>query len=207
MSDQNRSINPFLPFVLGMLIMAGAGGVWYFFTQRQSGLNAVRQTDTTFSLSSSPDASSPQVTPTASQPSLTTANPFPAPLSLNQQINHPNGSTARLTQLTFHEDSAVADLTVTNGYREEIRLNGSNDMVLMDNFDNQYNLAIPSDNKTIVIAPNSTLEGQFVFKGRLAPNVTEVRLITNNGSSDGGQSKVESSPTFVFTVPLQGSPK
>jgi len=196
MTDRNRSSNGFFAFLLGVAVMAIAGGALYFFTQRQATAptaSPIANTPTTVA------PASPQQSPN-SPPATTETLPL-AP-SVNLQVNHPNGSTARLTQLTFGEDSITASLTVTNGHKEAIKLNENESFVITDNLGNQYNLAAPPENAEISIAPGTTLKGQFVFKGRLAPNVTSVAVATNN--KFGGSARFSRNPKIVFNVPLQG---
>lgn len=153
-------------------------------------------TTTTDSQSQSSTATQPE---TISSPA---AGSVPAAQTLNLQVNHPNGSTARLTQLTFGEDNIVATLAVTNGHDNRIQLNSSDGMVMTDNLGNQYNLAAPPNNETISIDPGTTLKGQFAFKGRLAPGATSVALTTNN--KYGGDQNYSNNPKMSFNVPLQG---
>ncbi len=120
-------------------------------------------------------------------------------------MNHANGTTARLTQISFAEDSITASLTVTNGYASEIRLNASHDMVITDNFGNQYNLAEPPSNEFIIIAPGNTIKGQFVFKGHVAPGANSLTLTTNSKFGDTQDFSIN--PKISFDIPLQGEVK
>lgn len=179
--------------------MAIAGAGFYFFMQRQATAPTVsplaNAPTTVAPASPSPQApnTSPTTTPAAALP--------PAP-TVNLQVNHPNGSSARLTQLTFNEDSITAYLSITNGYKDAIKLNSNEDFVITDNFGNPYNLAVPPDNPEINIAPSTTLKGQFVFKGRIAPNVSSLTITTNQKSGTDATSSI--SPKLVLNVPIQG---
>lgn len=200
MADQKRSSGGFVPFLLGVAVMAIAGGIFYFFTQRQATAPTIAP------VSNAPTTvapASPAQSPVQSPPAVADNLP-PAP-TVNLQVNHPNGSTARLTQLTFGEDNIAAAIAVTNGYKEPIKLNGADDFVIVDNFANQYNLAAPPDNAEINIPPGTTLKGQFVFKGRLAPNVTSLAITTNN--KFGSNANFSVTPKITFNVPLQGGTK
>ncbi len=182
--------------------MAIAGGALYFFTQRQS----APESPTASAPVASPTSAPAQAPTTATSPTPSAdTGPLPAPLSLNLQANHPNGSTLRLTQVTFNEDNIAVNLSVTNGYKSEIRLNQSDDFILTDNFGNQYNLAAPAQNEKITIAPSTTLKGQFVFIGRLAPNATSLSLTTNN--KFGGNESYSVAPKFTLNIPVQGGTK
>jgi hypothetical protein len=181
-------------FLYGILftVLIGIGGAAYYL------LNQRRPIATEGA--SAPTAVSPQPSATPS-PSSPTAQPdnaqLPAAQTFNLQVNHPNGSTMRLTQLTFAEDSITASLAITNGYKEAIKLNGSDDMVISDSLGNQYNLAAPPDNSEITIQPGTTLKGQFVFKGRIAPSTNAITLTTN--SKFGTDATFSVSPKFVFS--------
>ncbi|BAU15293.1 unknown protein [Leptolyngbya sp. NIES-3755] len=201
MADQKRSSNGCLPFLLGVGVMAITGGSIYLFTQRQA------TAPTTSPIANAPTTvapASPQ-SPTQSPTSPPPTDTLPPAPTVNLQVNHPNGSTARLTQLTFGEDNIAASIAVTNGYKEAIKLNGSEDFVITDNFGNQYNLATPPENAEINIAPGTTLKGQFVFKGRLAPNTTSITVTTN--SKFGTDATFSTTPKIVFNVPLPGGAK
>ncbi|MGV0027641.1 hypothetical protein [Phormidesmis priestleyi] len=188
-------------FLYGILFAAliGIGGAAYYF------LNQRRPVATEGA--SAPIVVSPQPN-TAASPSPPAAQPdnaqLPAAQTLNLQVNHPNGSTMRLTQLTFAEDNITANLAITNGYKAAIKLNGSDDMVISDSLGNQYNLAAPPDNSEITIQPGTTLKGQFVFKGRIAPGTNAITLTTN--SKFGTDATFSVSPKFVFSsIPLGGT--
>jgi hypothetical protein len=196
MTEKNRSANGFFPFLLGVGVMAIAAAVFYFFTQRQATAPTVAP------VANAPTTVAP-ASPSPQAPAPSDSLP-PAP-TVNLQVNHPNGSTARLTQLTLAEDSITASLSVTNGYKEAIKLNRSDDLVITDNFGNQYNLAAPPENAEINIAPGTTLKGQFVFKGRLAPNVSALTLTTNK--KFGSDATFSRTPKLVFNIPLQGGTK
>lgn len=154
-----------------------------------------------------------QQTPTTVQANPTTATnsplvqtdtaPLPAPQTLNLQVNHANGSVLRLTQVSFGEDNITTNLAATNGYKDAIKLNKSDDMVLKDSLGNQYNLAAPPDNPEITIQPGTTLKGQFVFKGRIAPSANSITLTTN--SKFGTSAEFSITPELVIAnIPVQG---
>ena len=136
------------------------------------------------------------------QPSQASRSNLPPAPAVDLQINHPNGSTAQLTGLTFTDNSIVADLTVTNGYKNPIELNRVDSMVIVDSAGNQYNLAAPPNNEEVRIDPGTTLEGRFVFSGHLAPGVTSLSVITN--SKFGGNESFTTDPKFVFQVDMPG---
>ena len=118
-----------------------------------------------------------QSQPTA-QPIVT--NSLPPTQTYDLQVNR-HSVVARLTQISFAEDSIIVSMSVTNGSKDVIQLNAQDDMFLTDNvYDrNQYNLSVSPDNPTIQIQPGTTLKGQFVFIGRLAQSATKLDLIMN----------------------------
>jgi hypothetical protein len=209
---QVRSVvgNTIPTFLLGMVFAALLGaigvGLFIYFNPRNPVATAPATSPTG---QPTPQAATETTTsetspasPGDSAPVPVGASDLPPAQTLNQQINHANGTTARLTQMVFNEDSIVATLTITNGYKREIRLNSNNDMVILDSLGNQYNLAAPPNNEDIRIAAGTTLKGQFVFKGRLAPGTTAITLATNN--KFGGSEDYSSRPKMSFNVPLPG---
>ncbi|WP_254565744.1 hypothetical protein [Oscillatoria sp. HE19RPO] len=85
----------------------------------------------------------------------------------------------RLTEVALAEDSTILTLSITNGRREVIEIDTEKEHIFIyDDKNNKYNLAIPPDNPLIQIPPGTTLNGQFVFMGRLLPEVNSIRLET-----------------------------
>ena len=105
---------------------------------------------------------------------------LPANQTLDLQANHANGSVIRLKKISFQDDSTIADLAITNGYKNEIRLNNNRDMLLRDNLGNIYNLATVPQNPEVKIPPGQTLTGKFVFLGRISPQANSLTLATND---------------------------
>ncbi|OWY67130.1 hypothetical protein B7486_33285 [cyanobacterium TDX16] len=213
-SAVGRSNNGILVFLLGvvstLLLVVLVGGGLYIFTQQrstQSATNLIPSNNEPQPNAALPPSQTETSTTAASPPAATTAiDPsLPAPQTLSLQVNHANGTTARLTGITFADDHITADLSVTNGHRNAIRLNNSRDMVVADNLGNQYNLAEPPNNEDIRVDPNTTLKGKFVFNGRIAPNATTLTLTTNNRF--GGNENFSNNPKMTFNIPLQGEAK
>ncbi|MCT7959525.1 hypothetical protein NG791_02460 [Laspinema sp. D1] len=85
----------------------------------------------------------------------------------------------RLTEITLAEDSTIATVSITNGRREVININTKKEnIILYDDEGNTYRLAIPPDNPLIQIQPGTTLNGKFVFIGRLSPEAAYIGLKT-----------------------------
>ena len=153
-----------------------------------------------------------QTTPAAS--SNTTAPPaaastpqpaaslLPADQDLNLQANHANGSVLRATKVTFSEDSISLNLAITNGHDNDIVLNDHDDMILRDNLGNRYNLAPPPQNPTVRVPEGSTLDGKFVFLGRINPAAVTLTLSTND--KFGGDRDFSNSPKMKITdIPVR----
>lgn len=105
--------------------------------------------------------------------------PLPPVQTYDLQQNTDEGVVMRLSKITFTEDSIIVDLAVTNGTKQVISLNGKDDMFVSDDLGNTYRLVEPPDNPKISIDPRATLQGQFVFIGRLAPRTRFLNLTTN----------------------------
>ncbi|AFY82127.1 hypothetical protein [Oscillatoria acuminata] len=85
----------------------------------------------------------------------------------------------RLTEVALAEDSTTLALSITNGRREVIEIDTEKGHIFIsDDKYNKYNLAIPPDNPLIQIPPGTTLNGKFVFIGRLLPEVNSIKLET-----------------------------
>lgn len=125
------------------------------------------------------DGTSPRSTPTG-------AAKAPVSQDVDLQANHPNGTVLRLSNITFSQDSIAVSLSVTNGHKDEIRLN-DHAMLLRDNLGNRYNLSPPPQNPDVRVPSGNTLDGKFIFLGRLNPAATSLTLTTNDrygGNSD-----------------------
>ncbi|HEY9853232.1 MAG TPA: hypothetical protein V6D28_27420 [Leptolyngbyaceae cyanobacterium] len=107
-------------------------------------------------------------------------NSLPPTQTYDLQVNK-DSIVARLTQVSFADDSIIVTMAITNGSNNAIQLNAQNDMFLTDNvYDrNQYNLSVPPDNPTIQVQPGTTMKGRFVFIGRLAPQASKLSLSMN----------------------------
>ncbi len=161
---------------------------------------------------SSAPASSTAMSAAGSAPGdRSTANPLTAPVppagetfkDLNLQVNHANGSTLRVTGIAVGESTITVRMAITNGYKEAIKLQDDNDAtILKDDAGNVYNLAAPPENPTISINPNSTVRGNFVFIGQLAPSATTLTLTTN--AKYGGDATYSKDPKFlVGNIPVE----
>ena len=79
-------------------------------------------------------------------------------------------------------------MAITNGSKKVVMLNAKDGMYLEETRspNRRYNLLPPSNNTQIMIKPGTTLKGQFVFVGWLAPQAKALSLystIDSSGSS------------------------
>lgn len=121
-------------------------------------------------------------TTTINQPGTTATNSpntLPPTQIYDLQTNTSTGIVMRLKQISFADDSIIANLEIINGYTEIIELNSQDDMLLFDDYNNQYRLSVSGNNPTIQIQPATTVKGQFVFMGRLSPNANKLAIVTN----------------------------
>jgi hypothetical protein len=113
----------------------------------------------------------PATTPSIRRPRILTE-------SYDLQVNA-SELVMRLTEITLAEDSTIATVSITNGRREVININTKKEnIILYDDEGNTYRLAIPPDNPLIQIQPGTTLNGKFVFIGRLSPQAAYIGLKT-----------------------------
>ncbi|VEP15876.1 conserved exported hypothetical protein [Hyella patelloides LEGE 07179] len=134
-------------------------------------------------LETNPDPSKTVEVTETSEPTATASNKadsIPSSQNVEQQFNHPNGSVLQLKEVTFQDDSIVADISVTNGHEREIILNQSRGFLLRDNLGNVDYLATIPQNPTVKIPPGQTINGKFVFLGRISPQASSLTLVTNN---------------------------
>lgn len=141
----------------------------------------------------------PIASPPAGPVAAPAASPAPAPpvsYALDLQANHPNGTVLRVTRATLAEDHIALDLAVTNGHRADIRLNDFGKMILTDDTGARYNPAPPPQDPDVRVAEGTSMQGTFVFLGRVSPAATSLTLTTNSGY--GGESEHSSAPKIVI---------
>lgn len=198
----------FLGVLFTLLLGAAAGGA-YWFAQRQAASN---QASNPSAPDSAPDATTlpaPPAPPTnldtdsaTGTGAPTTTEPDSSPdttglTPLNLQANHANGSTLRVTGVSVGDGIITLKMVITNGHDEPIKLQDKNSpAILKDDLGNVYNLVAPPDNPNITVNPNTTVRGDFVFSGQLAPNATTLTLLTN--SKFGGDASFSKDPKFAI---------
>ena len=142
--------------------------------------------------------SSQSTTKTDSQPAAQqiVTNSLPPTQSYELQVNTTTGVVMRLTQIAYSDDSMIASLAITNGSNQVIQLNAQEDMFLYDDlkkdynqsYGNTYRLSVPPNNPKVEVQPGTTIKGQFVFIGRLAPQAKFLGLVTNDKNPSYGPS-------------------
>lgn len=226
-----NGVKGFFLGMLFTVLLGLVGGGAYWFAQRQSSVRQQAVANPSVGSTAVTNPVSPNSAPSlatadasagttsgaasgAANAGLETANPAAQSSStqagstgefkeLNLQANHPNGSTLRVTGIAIGDSTITVKLAVTNGYQEAITLQDDNDAtILKDDAGNVYNLATPPENPTISINPNSTVKGNFVFIGQLAPSATTLTLTTN--SKYGGDATYSKDPKFVIAnIPVK----
>lgn len=175
------------------LVLAGCNA------DRASSVQPVKEESRPAAVAPAPQ-SPPQVAPTP--PAGAEGQAAAAPmLPLDMQVNHPNGTQMRISGIQLGSDYTAVRMAVTNGFRNAIQLNGSRNMLLIDNLGGRYFVAAPPENPQLNVAPGTTLEGTMNFMGRLAPNATSATLVTNERSGSS-TSEHTSRPEFRvgFTI-------
>lgn len=128
--------------------------------------------------------------------------PRPALTNLDLQANHASGSVLRVSGVRFASDHIAVDLAFTNGSRHEQKLNtySHNRFVLRDDLGNVYNLSPPPNNGDVSVPAGQSLEGEFVFLGRLNPGASALTLVTNE--QHGGDQSTTRSPKMTVQIPF-----
>jgi hypothetical protein len=137
---------------------------------------------------------------------------LPADQPLDVRVDHPGGVQLRVTSIAFERDHVALGLVATNGTDRLVLLSGdslSDPMVLEDDRDNAYRFVPPQDDAATSIAETyvpvdaaSTLEGTFVFAGRVHPDTTEFTLTTNPESDDTEPTAAVFRPRMVVEIPV-----
>ncbi|MBO0349226.1 hypothetical protein J0895_08935 [Phormidium pseudopriestleyi FRX01] len=126
--------------------------------------------------------------------------------SYDLQLNQ-SEIVVRLTEVALAEDSTTLTLSITNGRREVIEIDTEkNPIVISDDKYNKYNLAIPPDNPLIQIPSGTTLNGKFVFIGRLLPEVNTIRLRTLMQWTRANSSSREATLFNMYNIEISKTP-
>ncbi len=195
-------------FLLGIiftLVLMSGIGIWFFLTNKQAQQILSKQINQTVNEipETVDDASEtkPLVTTNTNVTQSSEVTSLPTGKTLNVQTTHPNGTVGILTKISFTKDSSKVEMSTTNGSKNTIELNNNGkEMVLVDDLGKKYSLAAPATNPDVEILPGTTLKGEFVFIGKVSPEVKSLNLITNYQS--GGDETLSQIPKMKFFIPL-----
>lgn len=118
------------------------------------------------------------------------------------QANHANGSTLRVTGVTFDEASTAVGVEAVNGHDRAITLNDhAGDVLhLADERGRRYPVVPPVTNGDLEIQPGMALRGTLRFAGRVPGDVRRLMLVANERY--GGDQDYTTDPTFSIRLPL-----
>ncbi|HEX8385590.1 MAG TPA: hypothetical protein VF576_05380 [Rubricoccaceae bacterium] len=128
---------------------------------------------------------------------------LPADLAgLNLQTNHATGSVLRVTGVRFANDHIAVDIEFTNGSDHEQELNqySNDDFVVRDDLGNVYNISPPANNGDVAVPAGQSINGEFVFLGRIHPDATRLTLVTNERLGDDADTSRD--PKMTIQIPL-----
>lgn len=131
------------------------------------------------------------------------AGPLPTAGDLSgAQVNHANGSTARVMGVTFGDTETSVEVEVVNGHDGEIRLSGSSSdpLHLLDQTGRVYPLVPPPANADLSVQEGQTLRGTLRFAGRVPATVQ--RLTLNVNTRYGGDQDFATRPKISIPIPL-----
>ncbi|PSB43598.1 hypothetical protein C7B80_23640 [Cyanosarcina cf. burmensis CCALA 770] len=127
-----------------------------------------------------------------------------AALSYSEQglkVQHPNGTVLQVMGVRFAADRIIVNVAVVNRSPKTIKLNTNpQNLILIDNLGNQYDVIPAIDNPRVEVASYSTFNGDLTFATRLDSNATSLTLITNQEFH--GLQRDTTSPRFVVALPL-----
>jgi len=137
--------------------------------------------------------SAPEPSPAAPTP----AGPGGA-IAIDKSIRHPDLVTLKLTSIAFAPDSITVAIEATNGGGNDVDLNPSDDLVLVDDLGNRYAVNPPTSNPKVTVTKGTVLRGSLVFIGQLDPKASSLTLIT---ADDYGSTTDEYSLNPKLVVP------
>jgi hypothetical protein len=102
-----------------------------------------------------------------------------------------------VTSVAVAPDAITLGIVATNGGQNDIQLNPSDDLVLVDAAGNRYAVNPPPANPRVTVRKGTTLRGSLVFIGQLPAGTTSLTLITcdDYGSTDN---QFASTPKFTI---------
>ncbi|MFC4024675.1 hypothetical protein ACFOUV_12800 [Oceanobacillus longus] len=128
---------------------------------------------------------------------------LPAPIEINEQIQHPVGVTFTLEKITFEENHVSVDFNAQNhtGYGTHLasggRARGSSlgGITLKDDTGYDYRYVADNDSDRIRLDDGEQVTGTISFAGRIQDDAKSLTLIFNPEASDEGS---VSMPKFSF---------
>ena len=123
------------------------------------------------------------------------ATPLPNPVEAGTVADHPSGVRLQLATIEFTDAGSSAELVVVNNGNDTLSL-AALPTHLVDDLGNRYPLVAPVDNPRLMVEAATTVEGTFVFSGRIAETATQITLVLNSG----GSSDNPNSPTPSLAV-------
>lgn len=158
-----------------------------------------------------PATSAPTETAGAAQPAAQSPN---APQSslwrggetvpLDIQVAHPNGVVLQVTSLQSRQTDTAVGVRILNGSNNEVQLNRFNNRrgyIVVDSGERIY-ISPPASNTALTVQPGQTLEGELVFLGRLPRSQGAVMVLNENSSGDNQYSRT---PSFRIDLPLSSA--
>ncbi len=120
---------------------------------------------------------------------------LPQNLDLDVEQRHPNGTTLRLSGLSFDGNDIFIEAEVINGGPDEITFHDGSDesfsLRLVDDAGEEYGFIEAAHEETpflddgaIYVAPGETVSGTFAFRGPLHGLPDQLQVVTNVLSDD-----------------------
>lgn len=122
------------------------------------------------------------------------------------QANHANGSSVRVTGVTFGDTGTSVQVEAVNGYANAIKLSAStgDPTHLADETGRTYPLVPPAANPDLSVAPGQVMRGTLRFAGHVPASVRRLTLGFN--ARYGSESESASNPRLSLDVPLAPPP-
>jgi outer membrane protein OmpA-like peptidoglycan-associated protein len=102
----------------------------------------------------------------------------PHALKLNGKTSIPAGVEFTADRIELLPEGYQINVAVENRSGSNIALNQNDGLSLRDNRGRTYQFQAPSGNRTVLIPPNGSLQGKFLFQGRPSPLAERVVLST-----------------------------
>jgi outer membrane protein OmpA-like peptidoglycan-associated protein len=123
--------------------------------------------------------------------------PLPLSMAIGAELIHPNSVTVRIEQMRFTSGSIEADLVLANNGGLAVAL-AAEPTLIFDDRGNRHPLVPPADNPQLLLEPGTTLQGTFVFSGRVAGEAETATLGFNAGPSGSADDAASRRPAMSF---------